>query len=59
VKFTAPSARVLAVDDIETNLTVLSGLLAPYRMRLTLCTSGEEAVALVKRIRAGGFLLLP
>jgi CheY-like chemotaxis protein len=48
LKFTAPGARVLAVDDIETNLTVLSGLLAPYRMRLTLCTSGEEAVALVK-----------
>ncbi|MDR2742500.1 MAG: response regulator [Treponema sp.] len=48
VKFTAPGVRVLAVDDIETNLTVLSGLLAPYRMRLTLCTSGEEAVELVK-----------
>jgi signal transduction histidine kinase/CheY-like chemotaxis protein/HPt (histidine-containing phosphotransfer) domain-containing protein len=48
VKFIAPDAHVLAVDDIETNLTVLSGLLAPYQMRLTLCTSGEEAVTLVK-----------
>jgi signal transduction histidine kinase/CheY-like chemotaxis protein len=47
-KFTAPDARVLAVDDIETNLTVLSGLLAPYHIQLTLCTSGEEAVKLVK-----------
>jgi CheY-like chemotaxis protein len=36
------------VDDIGTNLTVLSGLLAPYRMRITLCTSGEEAIELVK-----------
>jgi CheY-like chemotaxis protein len=48
VKFIAPDARVLAVDDIETNLTVLSGLLAPYHIQLTLCTSGEEAVKLVK-----------
>ncbi|MDR3199095.1 MAG: response regulator [Planctomycetaceae bacterium] len=48
VKFIAPDVRVLAVDDIETNLTVLSGLLAPYQMQMTLCTSGEEAIALVK-----------
>jgi CheY-like chemotaxis protein len=48
VKFIAPDVRVLAVDDIETNLTVLSGLLAPYQMLLTLCASGEEAVRLVK-----------
>jgi CheY-like chemotaxis protein len=57
VKFTAPDAHVLAVDDIETNLTVLSGLLAPYRMRLTLCTSGEEAVTLVKN-RSFDFVLM-
>jgi CheY-like chemotaxis protein len=48
VKFIAPGVHILAVDDIETNLTVLSGLLAPYRIQLTLCTSGEEAVDLVK-----------
>ncbi|MDR2706574.1 MAG: response regulator [Planctomycetaceae bacterium] len=48
IKFIAPDVRVLAVDDIETNLTVLSGLLAPYRMQLTLCTSGKDAVAMVK-----------
>jgi signal transduction histidine kinase/CheY-like chemotaxis protein len=57
VKFTAPAALVLAVDDIETNLTVLSGLLAPYRIQLTLCTSGEEAVALVKN-RPFDFVLM-
>jgi signal transduction histidine kinase/CheY-like chemotaxis protein len=57
VKFTAPGARVLAVDDIETNLTVLSGILAPYRIQLTLCTSGEEAVTLVKN-NAFDFVLM-
>ncbi|MDR2103309.1 MAG: response regulator, partial [Treponema sp.] len=57
VTFTAPEVRVLAVDDIDTNLIVLSGLLAPYRMQLTLCTSGEEAVELVKS-RVFDFVLM-
>jgi signal transduction histidine kinase/CheY-like chemotaxis protein/HPt (histidine-containing phosphotransfer) domain-containing protein len=48
VKFTAPDVHILAVDDIETNLMVLSGLLAPYQMQITLCTSGEDAIAMVK-----------
>ncbi|MDR2706138.1 MAG: response regulator, partial [Planctomycetaceae bacterium] len=48
VKFIAPNVQILAVDDIETNLTVLSGLLAPYQMQITLCTSGEDAVVMVK-----------
>jgi CheY-like chemotaxis protein len=48
VEFIAPGVQVLAVDDIKTNLIILSGLLAPYRIQLTLCTSGEEAVSLVK-----------
>ncbi|GHV39149.1 hypothetical protein AGMMS49546_10720 [Spirochaetia bacterium] len=53
VKFTAPGVRILSVDDIETNLTVLSGLLAPYSMQITQCTSGAEAVELVKGSSAG------
>ncbi|GHV69115.1 hypothetical protein AGMMS49928_10400 [Spirochaetia bacterium] len=48
VKFTAPSVRILSVDDIETNLIVLSGLLAPYSMQVIQCMSGTEAVELVK-----------
>jgi signal transduction histidine kinase/CheY-like chemotaxis protein len=48
VKFIAPDMHILAVDDIGINLTVLSGLLAPYRMQITLCSSGEEAIKLVK-----------
>jgi CheY-like chemotaxis protein len=48
LKFTAPGARILAVDDIDTNLTVLKGLLAPYQMKIIICTSGADAIDLIK-----------
>jgi len=47
--FTAPDARVLVVDDIDTNLKVAEGLLQPYNMRIDLCKSGPEAIEAVKR----------
>jgi signal transduction histidine kinase/CheY-like chemotaxis protein len=47
-RFTAPSARLLVVDDIATNLKVAEGLLAPYKAAVDTCLSGAEAVALVK-----------
>ena len=40
VRFNAPTAKVLVVDDINTNLKVASGLLAPYGMQVDLCISG-------------------
>jgi signal transduction histidine kinase/CheY-like chemotaxis protein/streptogramin lyase len=46
VRFTAPEARVLIVDDISTNLIVAEGLLAPYKMHIECCTGGSEAVRL-------------
>jgi signal transduction histidine kinase/CheY-like chemotaxis protein len=49
MRFTAPEARILAVDDIDTNLTVLEGLLAPYHMNITICKSGADAVDRVKK----------
>jgi signal transduction histidine kinase/CheY-like chemotaxis protein len=49
VKFTAPDARILAVDDVKANLNVIKGLLAPYAMQIDFCTSGKEAVALSKK----------
>jgi signal transduction histidine kinase/ActR/RegA family two-component response regulator len=49
VKFVAPTARVLAVDDSKTNLTVLKGLLSPFRITADSCLSGEEAIASVKQ----------
>ncbi|MDR2390932.1 MAG: response regulator [Planctomycetota bacterium] len=45
VRFRAPEARVLIVDDIMTNLKVMEGLLAPYGMRLDLCDNGNDAIA--------------
>lgn len=47
--FIAPSMRVLIVDDIETNLTVAKGLMAPLQMQVDTCLSGEEAVELIER----------
>jgi signal transduction histidine kinase/CheY-like chemotaxis protein/HPt (histidine-containing phosphotransfer) domain-containing protein len=48
VKFTAPGAKVLIVDDINTNLKVAEGLLLPYNMQIDLCGSGPEAIEAVK-----------
>ncbi|MDR1893461.1 MAG: response regulator [Spirochaetales bacterium] len=48
VRWTAPLARILLVDDIPTNLKVAEGLLVPYNMSLDLCTSGEAAIQLVQ-----------
>jgi len=47
VTFNAPKAKVLIVDDIETNLKVAEGLLAPYRIQVDLCLSGPEAITQV------------
>ncbi|MDR1471773.1 MAG: transporter substrate-binding domain-containing protein, partial [Synergistaceae bacterium] len=49
VRFTAPRARILIVDDLVTNLHVASGLLSPYRLKADTCTSGAEAIELVQR----------
>jgi signal transduction histidine kinase/CheY-like chemotaxis protein len=49
VRFIAPEAHVLIVDDIVTNLNVAKGLLAPYHMDITTCTSGKEALELLRR----------
>ena len=47
VRFTAPEAKALVVDDIHTNLKVASGLLLPYGMEVDLCGSGAEAIKAV------------
>ncbi|MCL2697283.1 MAG: ATP-binding protein [Oscillospiraceae bacterium] len=44
--FTAPEASVLIVDDIPTNLKVMEGLLAPYKMQVKTCTSAAQAIEL-------------
>ncbi|MDR2131720.1 MAG: response regulator [Clostridiales Family XIII bacterium] len=50
-RFTAPSARVLVVDDINTNLKVIKGLLSPYEIKTDVCLSGRDAVALARANR--------
>ncbi|MCL2633069.1 MAG: ATP-binding protein [Oscillospiraceae bacterium] len=47
--FTAPSARVLVVDDIDTNLKVMEGLLAPYKMQVDIENSGKTAIEKAKQ----------
>jgi CheY-like chemotaxis protein len=48
IRFIAPEAKILIVDDIITNINVAKGLLLPYQMDIHTCTSGKEAVELVK-----------
>ena len=47
-RFIAPDARVLVVDDANTNLRVAEGLLSPYKMRVDTCRSGPDAIAAVQ-----------
>jgi CheY-like chemotaxis protein len=48
IQFTAPHAKILIVDDISTNLRVAKELMAPYNMNVHTCTSGSEALELLK-----------
>jgi signal transduction histidine kinase/CheY-like chemotaxis protein len=48
-RFTAPTAKILIVDDLSTNLAVAKGLLSPYQLDITTCTSGREAISLVQQ----------
>jgi len=44
-----PNGSVLVVDDIETNLYVAKGLLELYGIKTKTCTSGQEAIELIKQ----------
>ena len=48
LSFTSPESKILIVDDSMINLKVASGLLKPYDMQITTCTSGKEAIEIVK-----------
>jgi CheY-like chemotaxis protein len=48
VHFTAPTAKILIVDDISTNLRVAKELMNPYNMNVHTCMSGEKAVEMVQ-----------
>jgi CheY-like chemotaxis protein len=51
VRFVAPAARALIVDDILTNLKVAQGLLLPYHMQVDICDKGSGAIAMIKASR--------
>jgi len=51
IQFTAPSANILIVDDISTNLRVAKELMAPYNMNIQTCLNGPEAIKLVSNNR--------
>jgi len=44
VSFMAPEAKILAVDDVETNLTVFCGLLKKTKVKIDTASSGMEAL---------------
>jgi signal transduction histidine kinase/CheY-like chemotaxis protein len=44
IRFAAPGARVLLVDDISTNIIIAEGLLAPYKTKIDHCLSGAESI---------------
>ena len=44
-----PYGRVLIVDDVETNLYVAKGLMAPYGLKIDLAMNGFEAVEKIKQ----------
>jgi signal transduction histidine kinase/DNA-binding NarL/FixJ family response regulator/HPt (histidine-containing phosphotransfer) domain-containing protein len=46
--FIAPNARVLIVDDINTNLVVAQGLLSAYLVEIDLCKNGLDAIDAVQ-----------
>ncbi|MDR0520702.1 MAG: response regulator [Planctomycetaceae bacterium] len=51
IRFRAPEARILVVDDIKVNLSVAEGLMLPYEMQMDFCLSGQDAVELIRKNR--------
>ncbi len=51
MKFAAPEASVLIVDDNEINLEVTAALLEPLKMKVDLAESGKRALILAHQKR--------
>ena len=49
-----PHGRVLVVDDVETNLYVVKGLLLPYELNVETADSGFEAIEKVEAASGSG-----
>ena len=48
ISFICPGYKILVVDDLEINLKIAAGLLAPYKMQITLCKSAVKALKMVR-----------
>ena len=48
IRFTAPKARVLIVDDNVVNLKVATGLMQPYNMQILTAQSGSAAIKMLR-----------
>jgi signal transduction histidine kinase/CheY-like chemotaxis protein len=51
ISFTMPEVKILAVDDLKTNLKVIEGFLSLYEAHMDSALSGMEAISLVKNNR--------
>jgi signal transduction histidine kinase/CheY-like chemotaxis protein len=51
VRFTAPDARILVVDDLPTNLDVITGLLSPYKVKIDRALEGPGAIRQIQENR--------
>ena len=51
IRIRMPYARVLVVDDVETNLDVAKGMLKPYGMQIDCVTSGQDAINVIRNGR--------
>ena len=49
VNFICPDFKVLVIDDLDINLKIAQGLLAPYKMKITSCNNSKLALELVKK----------
>lgn len=47
--FHAPEAKILAVDDVKMNLTVIKLLLKETKMKITTCASGQACIEAVQK----------
>ena len=48
IRFTAPKARILVVDDNAINLKVATGLMQPYKMQVMTAQSGQGAINMLR-----------
>jgi len=49
IRFSAPDAEIMIVDDTDMNLKVAVGLLTPLNMKIDVARSGKEAISKAKK----------